>query len=325
MKKNDSGRPAATEAPKEDLRDLGFGSRVSQESRLRLLNRDGSFNVARFGLSFAESINAYHTLLNMSWTRFYISVFAVYCAVNLVFAFGYVLCGPDALNGVERIDFWERLLRYFFFSVQTFTTVGYGHISPKSLPANILVMIETFVGLFSFALSTGLLFARFSRPTAKILFSRQAIIAPHRDGRAFQFRIANLRKSQLIEVAVRLMVSWVAVVDGRRVRQYRVLELERERVSFFPLHWTIVHSIDENSPIHGFTPESMKESEMEFLILLSGTDDTFSQMVHARMSYRYDEIVWGAKFSDIFLPSDETNAAVNVDLRRLHDYQAAEI
>lgn len=311
--------------PKADLNDLGFGSRVSSESRLRLLNRDGSFNVARSGLSFFESINAYHSLLNMRWTGFYATVFAVYIAVNILFASAYSLAGPDALNGLSAMDPLARWVKCFFFSVQTFTTVGYGHISPRTLTANVLVMVETFVGLFSFALSTSLLFARFSRPTARILFSRRALIAPFRDITALQFRIANLRKSQMIEVEARVMASWVTDGKGQRIRHYRSLELERTKVTFFPLHWTIVHPIDEQSPLREFSPEKMREMEMEFLVLLTGIDDTFSQMVHARMSYRFDEVVWGARYVDIFLRSDNEHAGINVDLRRLHEYEPANL
>ncbi len=318
-------RENGAQAPQEDLRDLGFGSRVSEESRQRLLNRDGSFNVSRVGLSFFESINAYHTLLNLSWFRFYVSVFAIYCLINVLFALAYVAAGPTALSGLENLDLGQRFLKCFFFSVQTFTTVGYGHVSPNTLGANILVMLETFVGLFLFALSTGLLFARFSRPTARILFSNRAIIAPYRGGRAFEFRIVNMRKSQLIEVDIRLMVSWVEEVDGRRMRQYRMLDLERGHVSFFPLHWTIVHNITSQSPIASFTPEVMRDTETEFLVLLTGMDDTFSTTVHARMSYRHNEVVWGARFTDMFLPSTGNETTVGVDLRQLHAIEPAQI
>lgn len=309
---------------KEDLRDLGFGSRVSDLSKLRLLNRDGTFNVDRAGLSFFESINAYHSLLNMSWTRFYVSVFVLYIVTNVLFALLFLACGPGALNGVESADVGDRLVRYFFFSVQTFTTVGYGHISPRTLSANLLVMIETFVGLFAFALSTGLLFARFSRPTAKIMYSRNALIAPYRGHTAFEFRIANLRKSQMIEVEVRVMASWLDDGGDKRTRHYRMLELERNKVAFFPLHWTIVHPIDEKSPLTEFSLERMRATEMEFLVLITGVDDTFSQMVHSRMSYRYDEVVWGAKFTDIFY-LDEEHGMLAVDLKGLHGYESASL
>ena len=130
----------------DDLRDLGFGTRVSQQSRLRLLNRDGSFNVARSGLSFFQTLNVYHTLLEMSWLRFHLTIFLAFCAANTLFAYAFLLCGPDALNGVTGVTFAERFQECFFFSVQTFTTVGYGHINPSSMAANVLVMVCTFVG-----------------------------------------------------------------------------------------------------------------------------------------------------------------------------------
>lgn len=303
----------------EDLRDLGFGSRVSQQTRLRLLNRDGTFNVDRAGLTFTQVINAYTSFLEMPWWRFHLTMFSLYLCVNTLFASIYVLCGAGALNGVDGVTFLERFRECFFFSIQTFTTIGYGHISPNTLQANLLVTLEAFIGPLSFALATGLFFARFSRPRAKILFSETALMAPYHGLPSFQFRIANQRRSQLIDVEARVLLTYLDNVNGKRSRHYRQLRLEREKVAFFPLHWTIVHPIDEKSPLYDFDMETLKEKEGEFLVLLTAVDDTFSQMVHTRTSYRFDEVVWGAKFVDIFMPSDD--GILHVDLRRLHHYE----
>src|SRR5579859_3687487 len=184
----------------EELRDLGFGSVVSRESRQRLLNRDGSFNVSRQGLSFWTSLSPYQAMLTMSWTRFFFIVGTLYLALNALFACAFLLCGPNSIIDTAHVSSEPGFLRAFFFSVQTFATIGYGHISPAGLAANLLVTVEALTGLLVFALATGLLFARFSRPTAKIVFSENALIAPYQDATAFEFRIVNSRSSQLIEV-----------------------------------------------------------------------------------------------------------------------------
>ncbi len=186
----------ALNLPKEEPPDLGFGSKVSRRLRLRLLNQDGTFNVRREGVSALESLSLYHALVTMAWPRFYLSILALYFALNTLFSFGYMLCGPGALKGAEGTTLMGRFQDAFFFSVQTFTSVGYGHLTPNGLGPNLLVTIETFVGLGGFALAAGLLIARFSRPTAKIRFSDMAVMAPYRSGvPGFEFRIANVRRN----------------------------------------------------------------------------------------------------------------------------------
>jgi inward rectifier potassium channel len=299
--------------------DLGFGSRVTEQSRLRLLNRDGSFNVRRVGLSFLESLDLYHSLLTMPWWKFFLVTFANYLVINLLFATIFFALGADALGGITETELTERFLDDFYFSVQTFTTVGYGHLFPRSNTANLLVVLNAFLGSLFFALATGLLFARFSRPTAKIEFSHRALIAPYRDITGFEFRIANQRRSQLIDVSARVLLVLNETVDGTTKRRFHNLSLERERVAFFPLTWTIVHPIDESSPLYGRTEADLRSAEAEFTVLLTATDDIFAQMVHARTSYLGDEVVWGAKFTDPFVASDD--GILRVDLRRLHEYE----
>ncbi|MGH9899661.1 MAG: ion channel [Pyrinomonadaceae bacterium] len=301
----------------EQLRDLGFGTVVSNEDRNRLLNPDGSFNVDRAGLNFWSSMSAYHWFLTISWTKFLAVVVVAYLALNSIFAIAFVMCGPGAMHGVENSAIDSRFLQAFFFSVQTFATIGYGHISPSGLLANILVTAESLVGLIGLAFATGILFARFSRPTAKILFSQHAIIAPYNQGTAFEFRILNARKNQLIEVAAKVLFARFENENGRLVRKFNLLNLEREKVTFLPLHWTIVHPIDEESPIYGLTEKEFYESGVEFVILLTAIDETFSQSVYARSSYYGDEVIWNAKFSDIFdRPPGATR--VMIDVTRLH-------
>ncbi len=300
-------------------RDLGFGSYVSRESRQRLLNRDGSFNLRREGIRPFASLSLYHNLLGMSWPRFLGLVIAAYLVINAAFAGIYLACGPGALRGAGAAEmggnaFW----RAFFFSVETFATIGYGHISPAGLAANVVVTIESLFGLLGFALATGLLFSRFSRPTARIAFSARALIAPYRGGSAFEFRIVNARTNQLIDVQCRVLFTRFPRQDGERI--YVPLTLERPQVTFFPLAWTIVHPIDEASPLRGLTPEEMTASNAEFLVLLTGFDDTFSQTVHARSSYRANEVVWGASFTTMFNPPT-SEGILSIDLGRLDEFQ----
>ncbi|MBD3290075.1 potassium transporter [candidate division KSB1 bacterium] len=306
----------------EDLKDLGFGSKVAQQSKLRLLNPDGSFNVERTGLSFFSSISPYHALLTMPWWKFHIIVTAFFLSVNFIFALGYIACGAEALQGIHSTSTFGRFLEAFYFSVQTITTVGYGHINPSGFAANLLATFELYFGLLTFAVAAGLLFARFSRPVGKIIFSKKAIIAPYHDIKAFEFRIANARNNQLIEVQVKLTFARMEKIAGRRVRHFYDMTLERRKVAFLPLHWTIVHPIEKNSPLYGLTEKDLKKSEAEFLILITATDDTFSQIVHARTSYRFNEIIWGAKFKDMFQKSNSGH--ISVDLHRLHQYETLE-
>jgi inward rectifier potassium channel len=303
-----------------DMRDLGFGSVVTQESLQRLLNRDGSFNVLRAGLGFLASLSPYHTLLTMSWRGFFGLTAFFYFGANLIFAAAYLLCGSGALSAPVSAGIESRFLQAFFFSVHTLATIGYGTISPVGLAANIIVSIESFIGLFGLALCTSLLFARFSRPTAKILFSERAVIAPYREITAFEFRIANARRNQIIELEAKVLFARFEEMDGRPLRRFYPLRLERERVVFFPLSWTIVHPIDETSPFYGMSAEDLSRTRGEFLVLLTGFDETFSQTVHARSSYLAEEVVWNARFADIFnRPADDS--LLTIDVRKLHSIE----
>jgi inward rectifier potassium channel len=308
-----SAEANAGTTPAEDLKDLGFGTRVAQESRVRLLNRDGTFNVRRRGLSFLRGLAVYHALITMPWLRFYGILVLLYVVVNVLFAAAYLACGPGALAGTSRTP---GFVDTFFFSVQTLATIGYGGITPRSLAANVIVTIEAFAGLLGFSIATGLSFARFSRPSARIIFSHTALIAPHGQGTAFEFRIANQRTNHLLDVQARVLYSRMETQAGKRVRKFDMLPLLRERVVFLPLHWTVVHPIDEQSPLRGVTHEELRVKDAEFLILLTATDETFSQTVHARSSYKPEEIVYDARFADVF--EETSQGVVSIDIRRLH-------
>jgi inward rectifier potassium channel len=301
--------------------DLGFGSVVARDSRRRLLNRNGSFNVKREGLPFLESHSAYHYFITMRWTRFLFYVIAAYIAANALFAIAYVNCGDDALTGFAKSGTAERFAIAFFFSVHTLATIGYGSISPTNMASNIVVVFESLIGLLGFALVAGIVFARFARPTAQVAFSNRAIIAPYRGISALMFRIVNqrLNAGELVELEAKVMLTRrKRGVEGER--EFIPLVLERSNVTFFPLSWTIVHPIDEKSPLHGMTERDLLGCDSEFLILLNGFDETFSQTVHTRSSYRGDEVVWGARFKSIF-NAPRADGTLSVDIRKLHDIE----
>ena len=299
--------------------DLGFGSVVTRELRRRLLNRDGSFNVRREGLPLMQTLSAYHYLLTISWPLFFVLVAIAYLVVNVIFALAYVACGPGALSGVTNSGMTLRLRDAFFFSVDSLATIGYGNIAPQTLAANLLVTFESLVGLLGFGLVAGVMFARFSRPVARILFSENAIIAPFRGKTAFMFRIVNQKSNQIVEMEAKVLLARRKKGSADGNREFIPLNLERERVVFFPLAWTIVHPIDERSPLWGVREGDLEGCDAEFLIMLNGFDETFSQTVHARSSYRADEVVWGARYLNMFEPPRE--GVLIVDIRKLHEIE----
>lgn len=313
----------ATALSDRENRDLGFGSIVSRESRQRFINVDGSFNVRRAGLKYVSSLNFFHLSLATSWSKFLVVVLFLYFFSNVIFGLLYTFCGADALVDSSKIPLASSFMRAFFFSVQTFATVGYGTIHPIGLAANFLVMIESYYSLLVNALITGLVFARFARPTAVIKFSRNAVVAPYgEDGKALMFRLVNMRASQLIEVNIKLMMAhFVEEEDGRVFRRFDLLPLERESVSFFPLAWTVVHPIDEKSPLYNLTHRELEKADAEFLILLQATDETFAQPVHTRTSYKPTDVVWNAKFVSLYRKV-QPHEPISIDVRKLSIIEA---
>jgi inward rectifier potassium channel len=308
----------ATKVPDDPQSDLGFGRVVSQQRELRLLNRNGTFNVQTRGRGL-HAFLAYSNLVSTTWGRFFLFVAILYLTLNGFFAVAYDLCGNGGLVNTLNTGINSPFLKAFFFSIHTSATIGYGSVVPVGLATNILVALESVVSLLGLALVTGLVFARFSRPVADILFSQNAVMSWFGNLRAFQFRIINTRNNQIIDLHVRLLVSrFENNASGVAVRRYYPLSLERESVVFFPLSWTVVHVIDQASPLYGVTEEELCASGAEFLILLTGMDETFSQVVNARSSYRASEIIWDAKFTDIFIYDPEGRMA-GVDMKRFHD------
>ncbi|MCB0568172.1 MAG: transporter [Phaeodactylibacter sp.] len=295
--------------------DLGFGTNITTYGE-RLINPDGSFNIVRRGVS---NWRPYQDLVEMSWLRFFGVIVAFYILVNSFFALLFVAAGVDSLSGVNPGGSLGRdFASAFFFSVQTFTTVGYGAMSPNGVWANIVASVVALVGLMSFALATGLFFARFSRPKASILFSDKAVIRPYKDTPylSFQFQIVNERNNKLINVSARLTVSWVENLDGVKTRRFANLELERDQVLLFPLNWVVVHVINKESPLWGRAEQEIKDMQPEFLALIQAYDDTFAQEVHANGSYTSREIHWNRRFERMYYPQGVYTV---LELGRLHD------
>jgi inward rectifier potassium channel len=265
----------------------------------RAINPDGQFNVRRSGVTWHD-FHPYLYLINASWPVFIGIVVLLFLITNIVFASLYMCIGIEHLKGAEDSSISSEFWNAFFFSAHTLTTVGYGNIYPRGPGANTIAVLEALVGLLSFAIATGLVFGRFSRPSARIGFSSTMLVAPYMGGRSLQFRVVNRRSNNLIDLQARLLLMTVELVDGNLQRKYAALELERENVLFFPLTWTIVHPLDERSPLYGKTAEDLERLQAEILIMIKAFDDTFGQTVQVRYSYRYDEIIWGAKFTPAF-------------------------
>ena len=291
--------------------DPGLTERYTGQFR-RVINKDGSFNVRRRGTTWRD-FHPYLYLINMRWATFFASLFAGYVAVNTLFAAVYYWIGTDQLRGAEASTAFRRFLNAFFFSAHTLSTVGYGSIYPKGLGAEILSSIESLVGVLGFAVATGLLFGRVSRPSARIGFSRNILVAPYQEASSLQFRVVNLRSNSLMELEARILLMLVEEVEGERRRTYRQLRMEREEVLFMPLTWTIVHPIDQESPLWGRAPEELAELQAEFLILIKAYDDTFSQTVLVRHSYRHDEMIWDRQFAPAFSVNDDGDLVLQVD------------
>ncbi len=276
--------------------DLGLTNRIVQSERI--INQDGTFNVIRDGHDFWTP---YQYLVEVSWPLFLLMVLLSYLSVNILFGLTYCVIGLDTLAGIDASgNFLEDLAHTTFFSVQTFTTVGYGAISPTSMLANIIASLNALIGLIGLALVTGLIFARFAKPKAHILISDCAVIAPYQSGKSFQFRIANKRNSKIIDLEAIVLYSWLDQDASESMRHYATLALERRRVALFPLNWTIVHPIDKNSPLWGKEAEDIERSQAEFIVQIKGFDETYAQMVHLNSSYVPDEIHWDARFQRMY-------------------------
>ncbi|NEP59914.1 MAG: ATP-sensitive inward rectifier potassium channel 10 [Symploca sp. SIO2G7] len=288
--------------------------------RTRMVNRNqqAQFDITIKGASHSHWQDPYHLLLTLNWFWFFVAIAFFYLIINTVFALLY-LAGGDCLENARPGSFADA----FFFSVQTMASIGYGAMHPKTNYANIIVTIEALVGLMALAMSTGLMFARFSLPSAKVLFSNVAVITPYNGVPTLMLRAANKRRNQILEAQVRVSLLRDEVTqEGEFMRRFYDLELVRSQTPIFALTWTIMHQIDKNSPLYSVTLESLIEEHSELVVILTGLDETVSQTIHARHSYIESEILWNQRFVHIF--SKKRNGRWLIDYNHFHDVEAGE-
>ncbi|HEX8548650.1 MAG TPA: ion channel [Cytophagaceae bacterium] len=303
--------------------DLGFGTKATLNHQ-RTLNRDGASNVKRIGLPFFRTTDTYNALITMGWGRFSLIILVCYIFINIIFASIYVLIGTEHFNGLSGTTEFEKFLDAFFFSAQTISTVGYGHISPNGILTSFVAAFESMMGLLAFALATGLLYGRFSRPMAKIVYSRNMLIAPYGDGKGLMLRIANHRSNQLVEVESEVLLTINSPdADGKSSRKFYNLSLERKKITLLSLSWTIVHPITYESPLFNLSQKDFEKGDAEFMVMIKAFDDTFSQTVHSRTSFKSEDIVWSAKFKPVFYPDED--GVLTLDFSKMDDYERVQM
>ncbi|HEY9116260.1 MAG TPA: ion channel, partial [Roseivirga sp.] len=262
-----------------------------------------------------------HELISMKWLGFILLITLVFFSVNLLFATLYFIAGPEGISGLQSQSPVSDFIKCFYFSTQTITTVGYGSLSPSSNAVSIIAAVESFMGLLSFAIATGLLFARFSRPRQNIIYSETALIAPYRDINGLMFRIANSSKNQLIELEMDVIISYWDADSDRRI--FERVALERNKINFLSMSWTLVHPITEDSPIYGWTQKNFEECQVEVIIMFKAFDDTYVRQVYDRMSYVAQEIEWARKFVPVYDRMDD--GMMHVKMERLGETVEAEL
>lgn len=287
--------------------ELGFGQNYADGTK-RLVNKDGSFNITR--LNTLRSI--YVDLIKMSWKKFLIIVVSFYIIINLIFGAIYFLIGPDEIHVNNVHSSLYQYAECVSFSVQTLATVGYGVLNPKTLTANFISSIEALFGILVFAIVTGLSYSRFSRPTSKYKFSDHALIAPYQNINSLQVRVANLRDSNLVEIEATFMLAMDVDDHGTNRRVFLNLPLERNKIYYLPLSWTIVHPINSESPLFNKTADDLRLANAELLVMVKAHDDAYSQTIHGNTSYIAEEIVWGAKFIPSYYTSENGNAIFEI-------------
>lgn len=293
----------------ERFRELGLGTR--RLSSDRFITKNGQFNVVKKGIGL-KGFSFYNWLIKMSWIRFFVIVTFCYVLVNLFFGVVYYCIGIDYLTDYNDSSYSE-FTHCFFFSTQTLTTVGFGRISPVGPLASLVAAFEAMIGVLGFAFATGVMYGRFSKARSKIMFSDKILVSPYRGIKGLKFRIANMRDSQLIDMEARVMYSFLQKEGDELKRRYLSLDLEINFISLFPLPWTIVHPIDENSPIYGKGVMELGKERAEFLIILKGFDDTFNTYVHQIHEYNTDEIVFDVEFDPMFDPAAQGETHVHLN------------
>jgi inward rectifier potassium channel len=297
----------------------GFGTNASNYGG-RFLDKNGHANIEKKGLPFFHQISWFHTMLSLPAWKFQIIILSVFLGVNFVFASIYYLIGIEHLNGINATTEMEKFGQAFFFSAQTFTTVGYGHINPQGFLTSAVAAVEALSGLLAFALATGLLYGRFSKPKAYLKFSENAIIAPFQEGTALMMRLASYKNTTLTDAETRVTLGMIVEENGKEINKFFTLDLEISKINALTLSWTLVHPITEDSPLFGFTEADFRQRKGEILVFVKAFDEMFSNVVAIRSSYTFDEIVYGAKFVQMYNHNfNDTKTILHVDKLNIFD------
>jgi inward rectifier potassium channel len=287
--------------------------RPSRDAAAKSFARAGTADIKRIGLKRTGVRDAYHYLMTMPVGWLLLTLVSIYLLANAMFALIYLLI-PGSIAHARPGDFTDA----YFFSVQTMATIGYGALLPEGLAGNMVATAETVFGMLTVALSAGVVFARVSRPTARMMFSEIAVIGQRNGKQTLMFRVANRRRNQIVEAEIHVAVLRRERTDeGEDIRRFYDLKLERNRTPIFALSWTVIHLIDEHSPLYGLTKEALRAEEAEIICSINGIDETFAQSVYARYGYAADDIRWNTRFADIMLQNDDGSRSI--DYRRFHD------
>lgn len=302
----------------------GFGA-SSENSSGRFFNRQtGGANIVKRGVGLLDRQSWYHTMLALPQWKFWLFLMIMFILINLVFATIYFMIGVEHLGGMITKTPFENFIETFFFSCQTFTTVGYGRINPEGFLVSGIAAFQAFLGLLSFALATGLLYGRFSRPQSFLRYSHYALIAPYRGGTAFMLRMAPYKNNRLSDGEVKLTLAIQIEEDGKMSNKFYPLDLEISKINALNLSWTLVHAINEKSPFYNLSLQDLRNAKAEILVFFKGFDEVFSNTVISRMSYIADEIVWGAKFKIMYHPNKKGNSTI-LDLNKINDFEKVDL
>lgn len=301
----------------------GFGTSAANTGG-RYLTKSGNANVRKTGIGFFEGISWYHTMLTIPRWKFLFIVILFYFTVNCCFATLYYLIGVEHLKGIEATSKLDQFGQAFFFSIQTYTTVGYGHISPSGFITSFVASVEALFGLLSFAIATGLFYGRFSQPKAHILFSENALIAPYKGGTALMMRLVPFKNTHLTDAEAKITVGIELEENKVLTNKFYFLDLEMSLINSLNLNWTLVHPITESSPFYGFTEKEFKSTSGEIMVFIKAFDDMFSNTVVKRTSYTFDEVVYGAKFNPMYAQNqDDSKTLLEID--KLNSYTKVEL
>jgi inward rectifier potassium channel len=306
--------------PQKNTENSGFGDNASG----RFINKDGLPNVHRKGVNIFNRFSWYHTMLDLSTFKFLSYLVIAYILVNIFFAFIYAAIGVEHLTGIDKSNTVNEFIDVFFFSSQTFTTVGYGRIAPLGFTASLVATFEAFLGLLTFAIATGLFYGRFSRPRAYLKFSDIAVIAPFKGVSALMFRLAPYKNNALTDADIIVSTAIEIIDESVPKTNFYTLKIQLSKINTLALNWTIVHKIDEESPFYGFSDEDFKNTNIEIIVHVRAFDEVFSNTVVQRSSYISKEIIYGAKFIPMYYP-DKENLSTVLDLDKINDYQKADL